>query len=160
MSKRIFNIDFDRLIVLMLPTFLRVTSVTAFIKAYQVSIKSVFGSFSNNRISNLYKLSHNGQVCYLRKVLNDSFDPRDRRIKITDGNSFQREYIYTKAEAQPQYLGTMYLRQSNDFADTGFDFRVLVPAGFDLQSVIHQMNAVIDYYKLASKRYKIQYENE
>ena len=31
-----------------------------------------------------YRLNHNGQVCYLRAVLNDTFDPELRRITVTD----------------------------------------------------------------------------
>lgn len=160
MSKRIFQIDYDRLVLLCLPTFLRKNNIVSFLRSVIVAIKYLYVVFRNNQNANLYKLAHNGQVCYLRKVLNDTFDPGLRRIKIVEGLAFAQQYIYTSAEQQKKYLGTMYLRQSTDYADTGVDFRVVVPDGYDLSSVIHQMKSMVDYYKLTSKRYKIQHENE
>lgn len=123
-------------------------------------VKSVYGDFVNNRSANIYRLTHNSQVCYLRKVLNDAFDMSQRRIYIADGNRFPRLYIYTSGEQQKKYLGKMYLRQFNDFADSGVDFRVIVPEGFDISGNSAQLNALINMYKLASKRYKINIENE
>lgn len=160
MFNRVFIIDFKRLVQLLLPTFLRKPKTVAWLQGITAPLRVLYADFTNNRAANIYKLSHNGQVCYLRKVLNDTFDPSLRRIKIVDGNRFQREYIYTEAEQQPKYLGTIYLRQSGDYSDSGVDFRVLVPDGFDIARNFPQMRATIDFYRLASKRYKIQYENE
>jgi len=156
MSKPIFKIDYDRLIILSLPTFLRKIGVVSFLSSLNTAIKSVYANFTDNQNSNIYKLAHNGQVCYLRAALNDSFDPSLRRIYITEGNKFNRVYIYTNAENQPRYLGKMYLRTSLDYGDTGVDFRVVVPKDFDLTNNIYQLSAMIDFYKLASKRYKIE----
>ena len=114
----------------------------------------VVDDFNFNRNQNLYNLAHNGQVCYLRKALNDRFDIAQRRIKIIDGNKYKREYIYTDGEQKPRFLGTMYLRDDADYSDTGVDFIVLIPAGLNYND--YEMRALIDFYKLASKRYKIQ----
>ena len=48
----------------------------------------------------------------------------------------------------------MYLRDDADYGDTGVDFIVLVPVG--LQYNDYEMCYIIDFYKLASKRYKIE----
>lgn len=157
---KVFNIDYDRLLLLLLPTFLRKLGIVSLLQSATVALKSTYGNFSNNQISNLYKLVHNGQVCYLKKVLNDTFDPDLRRIKIIDGNKYTRQFIFSGAEQFPSYLGTMHLKQYSDYADTGVDFRVTFPAGYPLAPSIYQISATIEYYKLASKRYKIQYENE
>lgn len=105
------------------------------------------------RGDNLYKLAHNSQICYLRAALNDRFDASLRRIEISSGNAFTRQYIYTDAEQKPKWLGTMYLYDDADYEDTGVDFIVKVPS--DLVFSIYEMTALVDYYKLASKRYKI-----
>ncbi|WP_234111463.1 hypothetical protein [Chryseobacterium sp. R2A-55] len=116
------------------------------------------------RKDNLYRLAHNSQKCYLRGALNDRFDNVLRRIRIDDGNGFKRKYIYTDGElsgtifspqvfVKPTYLGTLFLYDDSDYEDTGVDFIVVVPQ--DLQFSIFEMNALIDFYKLASKRYKI-----
>ena len=87
-------------------------------------------------------------------ALNDKFDVSLRRIKITDGNRFQRQYIYTRGEQKPKFLGTIYLYERADYGDTGVDFIVLVPRGLLYNEF--EMKYLIDFYKLASKRYKIQ----
>lgn len=106
------------------------------------------------RTDNIYKLSHNSQKCYLRGALNDRFDNELRRIRIDDGNSFKRKYIYTDAEEKPQFLGTIFLYDDSDYADTGVDFIVVLPKLMGSFS-IYEMKALIDFYRMASKRYKI-----
>ena len=126
----------------------------AWLRALHFPLIKVVDDFNFNRNQNLYNLAHNGQVCYLRKVLNDRFDIAQRRIKIIDGNQYKREYIYTDGEQKPKFLGTIYLRDDADYSDTGVDFVVLIPAGLNYND--YEMRALIDFYKLASKRYKIQ----
>lgn len=155
---RIYEINFQRLAIILLPTFLRKPIRVAFVQALLAPVKLLYRDFMAKRTSVIYDLEHNGQVCRLRKLLNDQFDPVLRRIRITDGNLYPRKYIYTNAEEQPKYLGTVYLRQTSDYADSGVDFRVVVPSGFALVPVLAQMNATINYYKLAAKRYKIQFD--
>ena len=160
MLKRFFDIDFARLVIFLTPPLLRSRKMIYWMQCNVVPLAIIHSIFTNNRAANLYNLAHNGQVCFLRKALNDGFDQNLRRIYISDGNEYNRQYIYTNAEQQPKYLGTMYLRNADDYADTGIDFRVIVPFGFDLNGNYHQLKAMIDFYKLASKRYKIQFENE
>ena len=126
----------------------------AWLRALHFPLIKVVDDFNFNRNQNLYNLAHNGQVCYLRKALNDRFDIAQRRIKIIDGNKYKREYIYTDGEKKPKFLGTIYLRDDADYSDTGVDFVVLIPAGLNYND--YEMRALIDFYKLASKRYKIQ----
>ena len=105
------------------------------------------------RKENIYTLAHNSQKCYLRGALNDKFDKELRRIRIGKGNSFKRKYIYTDGEEKPKFLGTIFLYDDSDYADTGVDFIVYVP--MDLVYSDFGMKAQIDKYRLASKRYKI-----
>ncbi|WP_367867905.1 hypothetical protein [Pedobacter sp. WC2423] len=158
MLDKIFEVDFNRLISLNLPVDLRQLKWLTWLQCLVSPVKMIDSKFKAFRSANLYTLAHNGQVCFLRKVLNDSFDPGLRRIYIAEGSKYDRNYIYTNAEKQPKYLGKMYLRQASDYADSGVDFRVIIPIGFNLNAVIHQMKAAIDFYKLASKRYKIEYD--
>jgi len=156
MLNKIFNINYLKLVVLLTPPDIRKSRLLALLMALINPVRSLYGSFTNNRANNLYKLAQNGQVCYLQKALNDSFDPELRRIFIDAGSRFERQYIYTSGEQQPNYLGKIYLQPNSSFADTGVDFKVIVPQSFDLKN--HQMKALIDFYKLASKRYTIEHE--
>lgn len=156
MFSKIFDIDYPKLVSLLTPPDLRKQRLLALLGALIMPVRTVYGSFKANRISNLYKLAHNGQICYLRKALNDSFDPVLRRIYIGDGSRFKRQYIYTSGEQQARYLRTIYIQPTTEYEDTGVDFKVIVPVGFDLAGNLYQLRALIDFYKLAGKRYTIE----
>lgn len=150
-----YNLNINKLVGLLLPTFLRKEKMLAWLRALHFPLIKIVDDFNFNRNQNLYNLAHNGQVCYLRKALNDRFDVSERRIKITDGNKYNRQYIYTLGEQKPKYLGMIYLRQNADYSDTGVDFIVLIPNGLKYNKF--EAKALIDFYKLASKRYKIEH---
>lgn len=162
---RIFQLDIEKLTLLLIPTFLRKSKLVSWLRMLVAPIIKLNYDFTLKREADLRKLSLNGQVCYLRKALNDSFDPQLRRIRILEGNQYQSQYIYTEAERKPKYLGTLYLHRSVDYADTGVDFVVKIPREvWDSQKTptseigryrFFEMEALIDFYKLASKRYII-----
>lgn len=149
-----YNLDINKLTALLTPTFLRKERFLAWLRVLHFPLIEIVDKFNFNRNENLYNLAHNGQVCYLRGALNDRFDPSQRRIKITDGNRYKREYIYTDGEQKPRFLGTIYLRDDADYGDTGVDFIVEIPQGLIYNQF--EMKYLVDFYKLASKRYKIQ----
>jgi hypothetical protein len=49
----------------------------------------------------------------------------------------------------------MFIYQNDEYTNTGADFTVFVPAEI-VNTKIHELRALIEFYKLASKRYKIQ----
>lgn len=149
-----FNVDFNKLFLLLQPTFLRKEVSIAFIKTILSPLISIYDDWFSMRNENLYKLSHNGQVCYLRKALNDRFDFIDRRIYISNGNTYLRKYMYTNAEQKSIYLGKIFLHSSDDYSDTGVDFIVFVPTSI-VGVQIYELKALIDFYKEGVKRYKI-----
>lgn len=151
MSK-VFDIDIKKLTVLLLPISLRKPRTVALLRAMVMPLVNLHYRFTVKRTADLYQLGHNSQVCYLRAALNDTFDVEQRRIRIIEGNQYRRNYIYTRGEEKPAYLGAMYLYDRADYADTGVDFIVEVPAGTHDK---YRMQALIDFYRLASKRYKI-----
>ncbi len=152
MSNKVYDIDVKKLSVLLLPTFLRKAKMVAWLHCLVAPLVSLHYAFMQKREADLYNLNHNGQVCYLRGALNDAFDVEQRRIKITDGNTFRRQYIYTRGEQKPKYLGKIYLHERGDYSDTNVDFIVEVPREIYREN---EMKALIDFYRLASKRYKI-----
>ncbi|MDB0603199.1 hypothetical protein PL373_19110 [Tenacibaculum maritimum] len=140
--------------MLLQPAFLRKEVSVAFIKIAISPLTAIYDDWFRIRNENLYKLAHNGQVCYLRKALNDKFDFSMRRIYISDGNSYLRKYIYTNGEQKPTYLGKIHLHSIDDYADTGVDFIVFVPTGI-VAAQIYELKAFINFYKEGVKRYKI-----
>lgn len=139
----------------MLPIKWRDVHSVQVIKELLKPIMKLYDTWNFWREQNLYKLAHTGQVCYLRKSLNDRFDASLRRIYIGNGNQFKRLYIYNRSMMQPpKYLGKLYIRSRNDFADTGVDFIVYVPADI-VETQIYELHAHIQFYREGVKRYKI-----
>ncbi|CAA0228305.1 hypothetical protein [Tenacibaculum maritimum] len=149
-----YNIDFNKWAILLLPTNLRKPRLISYLKSMLTGVVALHYEFLQKRAEDEFFLNHNGQVVYLRKALNDKFDNTLRRIQLGSGNQYQRQYIYTRAEQKPVYLGKMYLRDKTDYADTGVDYIVYVPSSIiQLQKV--RLETIINYFNKASKKYKI-----
>ena len=149
-----YKVNFNKLLVELTPTFLRKNVFVAFVTLLVSPIVSIYTNWFKMRSNNLYMLAHNGQVCYLRKALNDTFDQSLRRIQIGNGNKFKRQYIYTRVEQKPKFLGKMFLYSRNDYADTGVDFIVYVPTAL-VNAKFYEIDALIQFYREGVKRYKI-----
>ncbi|OWP80250.1 hypothetical protein BWK63_11965 [Flavobacterium covae] len=147
-----FEVDFKKLTVFLLPIALRKRKTIALLHCLIKPIDDVYYQWKQNRQSDWYRLNHNGQRCKLRKVLNDELDNQQRRIRIDDGSSFKRKYIYTK---KPIYLGKAFINSRSEFENTGVDFVVYVPTEIVGKS-IQKLKFLINYYKLAGKRYRIE----
>jgi hypothetical protein len=150
-----YSIDFNRLTILMLPPFLREVKLIGYVQSLLVPIDTLYYKWLLFRSENLYKVHHNGQICYLRKVLNDKLDASERRIYIGNGNKYERQYLYTTPENRPRYLGTLFLNRDYDYADTGVDFIVYAPKEV-IKSSLFELQALTNLYKMGGKRYKIE----
>lgn len=155
-----YKIEYTKLGILYLPTFLRRLNNLAFVQAFIRPIDSLYYLWSNWRTENIYKLEHTGQVCSLRGSLNDKFDPLYRRIYITDGQEHDVFYIFTEAEQQDVWMHTeaendvIWLYTEAETADSGLDFIVYVPQEI-FNSQIEGLHAHIKIYKQGGRRYKI-----
>ncbi|QKX04895.1 hypothetical protein HN014_08175 [Aquimarina sp. TRL1] len=150
------NIDYDRLLQMLIPTFLRKRKIKAFLSVLIFPIKILKREFLQFKQATIYKITHNGQVVYLQKVLNDHFDRQQRRIYITDGVFYDPTYVYTHQEDKPVYIGTQYLYTSEELALIDVDFLIVVPKDFNLtDDMLTRFHALVKYYKLVSKTYRI-----
>lgn len=149
-----YKVDFDRLVLLLLPTFLRKPVLFGYVRALITPIASLHYKWSRMRDDNLTKLSYNSQRCYLRKALNDKFDPLSRQITIGSTLNLDQDYIYTPAENLDVYLGTMWLEQDFNYSSTGVDYLVNVPRDI-MNSKLNEILAVIEFYNLPGKQYQI-----
>lgn len=156
-----YNLNYSKLISWLLPELQ--PNTYAFVNALITPVRILLSEFQSARNQDWYLLNHNGQVCYLRKTLNDGFDNTERRITITDGFQYVRKYEFTRAEEKPVYRYTrteenpVYLNDRSDYEGTSVDFIVNVPV--ELEATINEvaLKARINLFKLASKRYKILY---
>ncbi|WP_407512798.1 hypothetical protein [Elizabethkingia miricola] len=149
-----YKFDFRKLGVLLLPVAFRSSSVISIVNVFTFGLESINDDFIENRKNNIQVAKHNSQVCYLRKILNDKFD-YDRRILIEDPNDNEETYIYTDAENKPKYLGELVLYPDSEFSDKKVDFVVKIP--LQLSDYLENIKDTVDYYRLASKRFRIEY---
>lgn len=158
----IYNIDFRELVNLLTPTFLRKLKFTDFLEALLKPLEEVNYSFKLFRKKSIYKVTRNGQIVYLQAVLNDSYDNSLRRIYIEDFPIYDPIFVYPVADEKPAYLGSPYLyTEAEIYNAVEFDFLVFIPVEYrpasahDLNIFLIQIRSLINYYKLASKRYNI-----
>lgn len=157
MSK--YDISLKKLAMLVTPTFLRKPVLSAFLFASISPVQHLQQLFSNYRIDTMYLLKHNGQICYLRAMLNDYFDPVLRRITITENSGIGEPVTLYKRE-----VGRFFMIKMRDAARTkiyrrgygsvgGLDFWVNVPT--DVEFSDERIRAMVNMYKLVSKRFNI-----
>ena len=149
-----YNFNIDKLLVLLTPTFLRKRKLVAWLRTLAMPLNKLLDDFKVHRERDLYNLTHNSQVCYFRKALNDEFDPQLRRIKIEDGTRNIRRYIYQRNVNRPLYLGRMFLYLRGNYIDGGVDFVVVLPRGLEYDT--YKLEALVNFYKLAGKRWTIR----
>lgn len=162
MSSSIYEIAYKKLVLMLLPTMLRKPLLVTIANAMISPVVSLYRSFMQFRDEINYRLYHNGQTCYLRAVLNDAFDPTSRRITVTDGDiSGAAVFIYQRSESKFKMLkrrgeGALLISRRGFSGTTGFDFMVNLP--IDLKGIDElRLRAITNTYKLASKRYAINY---
>lgn len=125
--KPIFNTDFDKLALLLLPMFLRTGGLlVALLQAATLPI-----AMNRERLLWLLadasrEMEYGGQACSLQRMLNDFFDPMVRRFKV------------------------------NGVPDDNGRFTVYAPAGLnDGQGTPDRIQANIDRRKLITTKYTI-----
>lgn len=164
-----YSVDFYRLVLQLLPTFLRQPLIFGLLRAAVIGLLSVYKAFIAHRGSNIYRLTHNGQVCYLRAVLNDAYKSRYGRFDIL---TIERngDWLYAITEAGTQIRLASSEDQLNDagkYVDDNAkvpvlanelmlnaeqnNFIVSVPADL-YQTNLADIAALVDKYKLISKR--------
>ncbi len=159
MTDNVLNINFNKWAVMLIPPVLRKPFLVAFLKIAISQVGYLYTQFIKFRSTTNYRLKHNGQVCYLRAVLNDQFDPIDRQIEIGDAESRQSTLIYWRELERlvPDRYNPVLIVSSRGYTSgSGFDFIVKVPSFiYSNPALVKQLRAVVVEYKLASKQFDV-----
>ena len=158
-AEKCFELDFKKLILMYLPTFRRKYITFNFLYVLISPIEKMYIDFLKVRKSNIDKLTHNYQICSIRKRLNDVFDRTERRIKIYSSETYAGLYLYTENEddairSKTKFLSEdkpIYLRTESELYQE-FDFIVEIP-NTGINEI--ELKAEIDFLKLETKRYQI-----
>jgi hypothetical protein len=155
----IYDIDYTKAVQWLIPNWLRQSIMVSWLSALVRPLVWLYQAFLRYREAKLYQLMITPQVCYLERLLNDRFDYTDRRIYIDDVITYDPLYLYLAAENKPIWLYTSgepvtWLYTDSETVGVSDDFIVFVPAGLVFNE--NEFKALLNSYKLAGKRYKIQ----
>ena len=161
-----FDINYARIGVLMLPTFLRRTLMVALVKAMMKPLDILntdFVAYRESLDTNTYS-----QVCYMQGMLNDQFDPLERKIMIRNATLDKSSFLYWREnknkpvriykENTPNFLPRLENRDGLIGVDNP-NFEIVLPVGYVLSEQEETfMRSLVNQNKLASKRYIITNE--
>ena len=158
-----YNINFAQYGVQMLTTNLRVELGMSFVKAIMAPLDDLHAQFTIFRNSIDYKSY--SQVCYMQGLLNDYFDPLERRIRVKNSFIDEDSYYYW-LESKEKSVETFkentvgfvprIENEEGQIGSTNSDFDVVLPKGFALSEEENtRMRNIINQSKLASKLYTI-----
>lgn len=178
-----YNLDLKHIIQLLLPPFMRQTKITTWLNCLIAPLLDIYGWFLDFRTATLQKLSFTGQVIYLEKLLNDTYNGGQPGIYISDVEDLDQVYVGNRIENAPIYIGNIeeYVLQSDgsyqDIYDysppiyigneteftSQYDFIIHVPSSANVlyakvlnttnANALNEARALVDTYKLAGKNY-------
>ncbi len=163
-------IDFIENCKTLIPRKIRGQNLVAMLGAMLIPIQSINNKFVQWAKELRYKLSFTGQVIYLEHILNDVFDPVNRLIYIDDPTVINTDLnaIFYKIEDQPVDFVTYYSTgepnpmplQEGLYYQSEYTlvphFIVFVPTSILTASIQINISGIVDYYKIAGKKYTIQ----
>lgn len=151
------NVDFKKLALWCTPQWLRQSLFVLFLQASLWPLRQTYNKYVFFVKDTLYRLQHNGQVCYLRAVLNDKCDLTLRRIEVVDFDGLIRLYLWRESDLRNLIIDLpVYLYPNDAYADSGIDFTVKVPAALITTSAqLAYVKSLINEYKMAGKNYNI-----
>jgi hypothetical protein len=161
----LFDLDYGSLVMQLLPVKLRQSKMIAWLKVLVSPVIRLYELFKTNRSDDLYRLAHNGQVCYLQVALNDLFDPILRGVLIVDGPFEDPLFTYLVPESKPLWLGLVSEAGGTPFPDPqvlytsgetsllGIGFIVKVPVAVAALSGYDEvrLRALVDRYRLPGR---------
>lgn len=154
-----YDVEYKKLAVLLLPMCLRKGTLTALLNVLTIPLQWLSERFAEYRRQKDIRLNHNGQVCYLRGLLNDLFDTEQRRIRIMDNEAANRGVTVEERGKNPKsfiwHMPTRIYRRGWE-ATGGIGFVVGVPA--ELERRDKELRNIVNQYKLASTRYLVKYK--
>lgn len=161
--RRIYDLNINILGLSLIPIAWRKPLLASWVQSSLQGIKHAYSAFSAWRREQNYRLYHNGQVCYLRSMLNDRFDASQRRIEVCDpdgGGSATIVYMRDTVDVlhcviDDREIGNRIALSMRGYDGVkGVDFVVKVPKGICDEGVLA---SAVNTYKLASKRWTLIY---
>lgn len=171
----VFEIDYDDLVVELLPTRLRKPKHIFWLRLLITPYKKMLNELRVFRQQSLYKITHDSRSGSIENVVNDAFDIDERRIRIRRPQKGVPTYL---TQFTPFYLSTgeqqaeesnplitylpqftpFYIYNEGEAAEVFVDFEVVLPKDLNLQASDEiRLKSLVKYYALKDKTFKITY---
>jgi hypothetical protein len=144
-----FYIDFNKLVIWLLPTVLRKPKILAYLNGLVTPLKMLYNSFLIARHSNIIEVITTPQVYALEMTLNDLYDVTERRIYIEDDEIEPTIFLHPENENRTVFLPVFLPIEG------GSDFVVKCP--LILLQFDNAIKSVVTKYKLPSKKFRLEY---
>lgn len=161
----LYQIDFRKLVASLLPTFLRRPTILALLLVGTYPIRRLHESLLGKREAQLYGLSHTGQVCHLKAVLNEYFDYDYSNGFEIDDKRLPGEWVITydetvRLEDQQWVVADeepTILWDEQSISNLIDCFFIHIPADFcdNIQTdkeKMPQLRALVERYRLVSRK--------
>jgi len=158
--------DFKRFAIELLPTCLRRPVMNGLLRSLMQGIVIAYMEFLSWKEERDYEIKHNGQVCHLRGMLNDAFDPIRRKITITDTEEKETDhvFIFKRETARVRRLRhrkaelPVIINVQGFGGAAGSNFTVNVPMEVAEEADMARLRAMVNTYKLAGKKWTMNYQ--
>ncbi len=160
------QIDYRKLVILLLPTFLRQSVLMAWLRAMAHPLQEIHDRHQAARTQRLYELRHTSQVCYIKDALNNEFGITDyaNGFEIEDINA-PGEWVWIYDENVDRFDDEQHML----FEDPTFihnisailpptsSFFVLVPQTIVIDETNEaRIRSIVNKYRLASRTFEIK----
>lgn len=162
-----FNLNTDRFKDILISARLLKSHFVAIIDSCLSAIKSLIAQLNLFRTSINAKLSYNGQVCSLERLLNDRFDAVNRDIFITDAESIDMLIAYEYLDIPKHIIVCENIVDFADYqviaykneiiGDNLHKFIINVPNETPIVLREDELRALVNRYRLAGKLFYIIY---
>ena len=149
------KINFNRLQLLLLPSFLRKGVLKAFCKAVSVGLQTSKTDTDRFFSEQSYHVRITPQLFSLEKMLNDKCDSYLRRIYISIPQPLPPFYFTTNADPGMKYFGDGEYFTGNRIHT--YDFVVYLPTEIKSNDMTNYVTALLNRYKIITKTFKIIY---
>lgn len=160
------RIDYRKLVILLLPTFLRRPVLMAWLRAMAYPLQQLHDRHQSARTQRLYELHHTSQICFIKDALNNEFGITDYAtgFEIEDINA-NGNWIWVYDENVERFDNEdhMFFDEPTWIHDTSSilpptsAFTVLVPKHIEIDETNDaRIRSVVNKYRLASRTFEIK----
>lgn len=161
------KIDYNKLAVLLLPTFLRQPILMSLARILMVPLQRLHDEHHAARDERMYQLRHTSQICHIKDALNREFAVGNHALTPDYAAGFEIEDINAIGDwamtydEVPAFADVHTMTKDDDYllvydetiiTQATQSFIVYVPKEIEFNTSLPKVRAIVEQYRLASRR--------